>query len=205
MTSPQDHPSQARENVKECLFALGRLISAQLTTYTISPIVGSAISVILTSIFALNKLRKAIRLSKKQNFLDYVEKEIIIIEDEIRRLEEKISMLKEIYQGIKEEHRKISLEEQLRVLLNQLKELVKIKLYFESIKRSLQVIEPLRHLYGDKIDEIYFKVMDLANKASEGKIKEKEIKELIDKVDYYMDNIPDFPQILLETTEENLR
>lgn len=205
MALEQPGPSKARELIKDALVAIGRFISIQAATYTIAPIAGTALSIIFVSSFALGRCRKAIKLLKKESFIEYVENKIIELEDEIRELEKKISMMKEVYQAIKEEHRKISFEEQLRVLLNQLKELVNIKLYFESIRRSLQVIEPLRHLYGNKIDEIYIKIIDMANKASEGKIKEKEIKELIEKISFYIDNIPDFPQVLLEAAEESLR
>lgn len=205
MDSTHNNRNEARKLVNEALFAIGKWISVQLFTYGIAPIAGSALSILFTSTFALIKLRRAMRLREKQSFLEYVENEIITLEDEIRKLEEKISLVKDAYQTIKEEHRKISFEEELRTLLNQLRELVNIKLYFESIRRSLQVIEPLRHLYGDKIDEIYFKVIDLADKAVEGRVKDKELRDLIDKISYYLDSIPDFPQILLEVAEENLR
>lgn len=205
MTHSSSGPSIVKENIVDALSRIASWIMTQLATYMLNPMVGSALSLSFISIFALRKLKKAYEIRKKENFLEYVKNEIIELEMKIEGVEKKISLLKQAYKDVKEEHKRISFEEQLRTEMNRLKELLDTKYYFETIMRSIQIIEPLRHIYGDKVDEIYSKVIDLANKASEGKVTDKDVKEVINKLGYLMDNTPDFSQTLLEVAEEKLK
>lgn len=205
MTHLSSGPSIVKENIVDALSRIASWIMTQLATYMLNPMVGTALSLSFVSIFALRKLKKVYEIRKKENFLEYVKNEIIELEMKIEGVEKKISLLKQAYKDVKEEHKRISFEEQLRTEMNRLKELLDTKYYFETIMRSIQIIEPLRHKYGDKVDEIYSKVIDLANKASEGKITDKDVKEVINKLSYLMDNTPDFSQTLLEVAEEKLK
>ncbi|MEM1646435.1 MAG: hypothetical protein QXL96_11385 [Ignisphaera sp.] len=110
-----------------------------------------------------------------------------------------------VIREVGDESKKISIEDQLRTDANRLKELTSIKLYFETLIRAIQVIEPLRHVHGNKIDKIYDRIIDLSNKASDGKISEKEVNEIINRFSSLIDGVPEFPYILLEVAEEKLK
>jgi len=194
-----------KESVVEGVVRISSWIVTQLATYIISPKLGSAISLAIVSVFALRKFGVAIKMRSRENFLEYVKNKIIELEMEIDSIKKKISILNQAYGEVGDESKKISIEDQLRTDASRLKELTSIKLYFETLIRAIQVIEPLRHIHGDRIDKIYDRIIDLSNKASDGKISEKEVNEIINRFSSLIDGVPEFPYILLEVAEEKLK
>lgn len=208
MAPSTSNASSIKENVIEGISKIASWITTQLATYMLDPKVGTALSLIFISIFALRKFKKAIIIRKKEKFIKYIERvknKIIELQSEIEKSGKLIPMLQQAHSDVKEEYKRISIEEQLRTEDIRLKELVSIKLYYETILRAIRVVEPLRHKHGDKVDEIYQKIIDLSNKAVEGKITEKDVKKVIEIFDSLIDNVPDFPQVLLEIAEEKLK
>lgn len=204
MGGSENHPSEFKKSLLEGMSMLSRWIVSQLASLAISPLVGMALSIIFVSVFALMKFKRAFDIRRVQNFYEYVENKVIELELEIRKVEESISLLQDALKSVREEHRKISFEEQLRAETANLKQLVDIKLYYESLLGALRVVESQRHVYGDKVDEMLSKIVDLAIKASEGKVDDKGLKELVERFGNMIDNVPDFPSILLEVVDEKL-
>lgn len=205
MTNTGCHPWEFKKNIIEGIYRLSSWLTTQFATYAISPIIGTAISIIFVSTFAITKFKRAFDIKKIHNFYEYVKNKVIELELEIMRVEERISLLRAALKDVGEEYKKVSIEEQLKTETTALKQLTILKLYHESLLRAMYVIEPLRHIYGDKVDELYLKIIDLSIKASQGEIEDKDLKVLIEKIDNMINNVSDFPKILLEVVDEKLK
>ena|GEM_PF-2505431 len=197
--------NDVKKNVIESLVKLNTWITSQVVSRVVSPNLGLAISIALVSFFALRKIGVAIALHDRNKFFETVKSEIIKLELKIDKINEKISILKQAYMEVDEEIKKSSLEEQIRADTICLKKITNRKQYLEALVRAIQVIESCRHEYGDKVDKIYDKIIDLSEKAVEGKISEKEVNEVIAEFSSLIDSEPEFPYILLTIAEEKLK
>ncbi|MEM4061957.1 MAG: hypothetical protein QXY11_03780 [Desulfurococcaceae archaeon] len=195
----------AAANIVEGLVKLGAWLTTQVISRAVSPTLGLAVSLAMVSYFALRKIGIAIKMYDRKNFLETVKNEIIKLELKIDKINEKISILKQAYMEVNDEAKKNSIEEQIRADTICLKNITNRKLYLETLMRAIQVIESYRHEHGDKVDELIDKVIDLSEKATEGKISEKEVNEVITKFSSLIDSEPDFPYVLLTVAEEKLK
>lgn len=195
----------AAANIVEGLVKLGAWLTTQVISRAVSPTLGLAVSLAMVSYFALRKIGIAIKMYDRKNFLETVKEEIIKLELKIDKINEKISILKQAYMEVNDEAKKNSIEEQIRADTICLKNITNRKLYLETLMRAIQVIESYRHEHGDKVDELIDKVIDLSEKATEGKISEKEVNEVITKFSSLIDSEPDFPYVLLTVAEEKLK
>ncbi|MEM1668774.1 MAG: hypothetical protein QXM53_08970, partial [Thermofilaceae archaeon] len=168
----------AAANIVEGLVKLGAWLTTQVISRAVSPTLGLAVSLAMVSYFALRKIGIAIKMYDRKNFLETVKNEIIKLELKIDKINEKISILKQAYMEVNDEAKKNSIEEQIRADTICLKNITNRKLYLETLMRAIQVIESYRHEHGDKVDELIDKVIDLSEKATEGKISEKEVNEV---------------------------
>lgn len=205
MAWPPGAPRSLREIFAEDVARIGGWITSQLVTHMVSPTLGLATSIAFISLFALRRIGIAIRNRGREGFLEYVRSEIESLQIEIDRIKEHISRLRQAYKDVKEEDKKISFEKQLEAEESRLRELVNIRLYFESLLSAIRVIEPLRHVHGDKVDKVYDRIIELSIRASEGRIGEKDLNDVIDRIGRLVDSVPDFPYILLEVARERLK
>jgi len=192
-----------KQSLSEDVARVASWIASYFTSITIDPLLGVAISLSFTSLMVLRKLGMIIKKRKISNFLRDVQEEIISLDLEIEKIKKELSYLSQAREKVADEARKISLEDEIRATRLRLKSAEDRKLYLEALLRSLKVIESLRHKYGDEVDKIFDKVVDLSVKASEGELKEKEINDVVRRLSSLTD-VPDFPYLLLEVAKEKL-
>ncbi|MEM4830197.1 MAG: hypothetical protein QW417_05065 [Zestosphaera sp.] len=192
-----------KQSLSEDVARVASWLASYFTGITIDPLLGVAISLSFASLMVLRKLGMFVKKRKISNFLRDVQEEIISLDLEIEKIKKELSYWSQAREKVADEARKISLEDEISATRLRLKSAEDRKLYLEALLRSLKVIESLRYKYGDEIDEIFDKVVDLSVKASEGELKEKEINDVVRRLSSLTD-VPDFPYLLLEVVKEKL-
>lgn len=193
-----------KHSLKEELLRLGTKISAMIVGAVIDPRLGLALSIVTTSIIGLRKLGVFIKKRRLSEHMEDLKTEIPMLEkeyeDRIKEKEYQETTLRET----KDELKRILIKNRVEAIMLELKNIIDRRCYDESLLCALKFIESLRYKYGEEVDKVYEKTIELSIKASEGKLKDEEVNEIIEKIKDLMDKQSDFPSVLLMIAKEEL-